>query len=122
MIAGDGFVHHGYRRVPVDPEERWLTSGVSNEAEHRLVMARALQRPLHKDESVHHRNGDRLDNRIENLELWSRYQPVGQRVIDKVRYAREILARYDPGVVSALGWDLDPDTGLPLPEGQIRTS
>jgi hypothetical protein len=65
-------------------------------AEHRIVMSDALGRPLHVDESVHHRNGQRGDNRLENLELWSRWQPVGQRVEDKVAYAKELLARYAP--------------------------
>jgi hypothetical protein len=59
-------------------------------------MAQLLNRPLWPDESVHHRNGDRLDNRPENLELWSRWQPRGQRVTDKVQWAVEILARYAP--------------------------
>lgn len=62
--------------------------------EHRLVMSRVLGRPLLKHESVHHKNGDRLDNRPENLELWTKHQPNGQRVVDKVRWAREILALY----------------------------
>lgn len=91
-----GWLTQGYRYVPVPEADRHLTGGKPYEAEHRLVMARHLGRPLHRDETVHHRNGDRLDNRLENVELWSRSQPGGQRVSDKVTWAIHILERYAP--------------------------
>lgn len=62
--------------------------------EHILVMERILDRYLLPEESVHHRNGVRSDNRPENLELWTRPQPAGIRVTDAIAWAREILARY----------------------------
>lgn len=63
--------------------------------EHVYVMSEVLGRPLAPGENVHHINGVRDDNRVENLELWVTLQPKGQRPEDLVAWAREVLARYD---------------------------
>ncbi len=62
--------------------------------QHRFVMGDFIGRPLLSSESVHHKNGNRSDNRLSNLELWSKGQPAGQRVEDKVKWARDVLREY----------------------------
>lgn len=89
VIAGDG-----YRTIywPDHPNANmnWRVY------EHVAVMADMLGRPLEPHERVHHRNGDRADNRLGNLDLWSTAQPCGQRVEDKVAFAVEMLDLYAP--------------------------
>lgn len=62
--------------------------------EHRVVMEGVLGRPLRPEETVHHINGVRSDNRPKNLELWSSSHPPGQRVADKIAWAWQILELY----------------------------
>ena len=79
-------------RAPGHPR----ASGRSNYVfEHILVAEEPLGRYLCDGEPVHHRNGVRDDNRPENLELWTRPQPTGIRVSDAVKWAHEIIERYE---------------------------
>jgi hypothetical protein len=93
----------GYRIV----RRRGSLAGI---LEHRLVAEKHLGRALLSTENVHHRNGQRAENTIgpcfllagcacpgerHNLELWSTSQPSGQRIADKVQWARELLTTYE---------------------------
>lgn len=89
---------------------RYGSFGGKRKLVHRHLMEESLGRPLEKHETVHHKNGSRADNRLKkghelggcpssccNLELWSSFQPRGQRVTDKIDYALQILRTYYPG-------------------------
>jgi hypothetical protein len=114
VIAGccrahnDKFRNHGdinYKR-PKSKEHKVRTAGGYIEIfnggdrimEHRQVMERHLGRKLDKIENVHHINGVRDDNRIENLELWVKCQPSGQRAEDLVNWAHFILNKYESDI------------------------
>ena len=80
----------GYARIKVRNKQ----SAKDWDKHHRYVMEQHLGRKLESFENVHHKNGVKHDNRIENLELWICSQPKGQRIPDLIEYAEWILKTY----------------------------
>jgi hypothetical protein len=66
-----------------------------------------LGRPLLSDENVHHVNGDRADNSLDNLERWTCSQPSGQRILDKIEWAVGLLRQYAPELLADAGHSQD---------------
>lgn len=84
---------YGYVLIRKPKHHRSKSNGYVRE--HIVVMEKVLGRRLKKGETVHHKNGIRNDNRPENLELWTKSHPPGQRVSDIVCWAKRILELYD---------------------------
>lgn len=93
MVNVDGYVMRYMPDHPSIQERR--ARGIKSRryvAEHRLVMEKFLGRILHPWENVHHKDGNRQHNAIENLELWVKTQPTGVRLADVAGiYGRELL-------------------------------
>lgn len=98
-IGRGGYVWMRIPTAPGQPRREVL--------EHRFVVETAIGRKLTKEETVHHVNGDRADNREENLELFASRHGPGQRVSDIVREAIEVLKKY-PEYAEKEGYSIVP--------------
>jgi hypothetical protein len=104
--SGKIFSHEkrGYQVVSI-PAFANATGKKRLQLEHRFVMEKHLGRPLNKGETVHHINGEKWDNRIENLQLFTSRHGPGQRVVDQVQWAIALCADY-PEFLRAAGYEM----------------
>jgi len=85
----------GGRKLDTDGYIRLLVGKRQYKPEHVVIMERHLGRKLFPDETVHHKNGIRDDNRLDNLELRASNHGKGQSAVDLLAWAREVIRRYD---------------------------
>lgn len=84
---GSKHYKHGY--VYIHTPRGWMF-------EHQYVMSEFIGRPLVEGEKVHHINGIKDDNRLENLQLWTKPHPSGIRALDALAWARTTIKLYGP--------------------------
>lgn len=88
---GSGWItSNGYKRLYCNGDYNF---------EHRMVMEEMIGRKLERHEHVHHKNGVKLDNSPDNLELWVSSHPSGQRIDELIEWSIEILQKYKPDVL-----------------------
>ena len=87
---GGRIVKHGYIYVKVYPDHPFYESMANNMgyiAEHRLIVAQSLGKPLTSTEVVHHKNHNKQDNRLENLELYGSFKEHGDALHARMPHA-----------------------------------
>jgi DNA-binding CsgD family transcriptional regulator len=94
--GGWWMTEHGYIQVTIPHGDPFasMANASGSIMEHRLVMARHIGRPLLAEETVHHKDGDRSNNGIDNLELFSSRHPAGSRVVEQIAFCLSFLATY----------------------------
>jgi HNH endonuclease len=105
-VWGDGYVSNQGYKVLTQKGQRLL--------EHRVLMEQMLGRPLLPFESVHHKDGNRLNNVSSNLELWVTAPRYGQRQADMIPWAIQFLESAGYVVTKKQEASSPVDAGAPM--------
>lgn len=93
-LLGEHITANGYKRIRICSEDGKKANWI---LEHRYNMEQFLGRSLLPGENIHHIDGNRLNNNIDNLELWVTRQPQGQRIEELLIWAKDIINLYGKG-------------------------
>jgi hypothetical protein len=87
-IEKASFYRQGYKYLYIPNHPNSSKDGYIGE--HVYAMSQHLGRPLKKGEHTHHKNKNRADNRIENLEL---HTPSSHMQLHRLEYTESIIGR-----------------------------
>lgn len=91
-------------RLPLRAREIATAMGQTRVQVHRLVMAMHLRRPLRSDEIIHHKDGNKSNYHLSNLELLAvnthhsghgPYYQHWQEALSEIKRMRDRLSKYD---------------------------
>lgn len=93
QLSSGFYMSQGYRHIKILKDDPYyaMSSKRGYIQEHRYVMAQHLGRNLNSNEIVHHRDGNRLNNDISNLELTRRGQQHETSYTDGVAYGMLLM-------------------------------
>ena len=119
-IMPTGYVRLSQFAIPLGQRDFFAIcrkSAAGHVMEHRWVMALHLERPLDSHEVVHHINGKRDDNRLENLRLFTEkqhhaghddhYDECVKLRAEVARLSRMLHKQQHPSVTSGTGAEQD---------------